>query len=98
MSHVSPARTVRALCLNCCAGSPQEVRLCPAASCPFWPWRFGKNPRTVLRQHPELLDPEHVRRMGEAQCRRELGLPQQPVQIVTISPSSRDKETDHHGQ
>ena len=46
MGHepMSPMQAIRARCLDCCAGSPHEVRLCPATSCPSWPFRTGKNP------------------------------------------------------
>jgi len=46
MSHepMSPIAVIRAKCLDCCAGSPHEVRLCAAATCPSWPFRLGKNP------------------------------------------------------
>ena len=40
----SPARAIRAKCLDCCCGSSQEVRLCPATDCPLFPFRFGRNP------------------------------------------------------
>lgn len=39
-----PMEAIRAKCLDCCAGSPNEVRLCVAVSCPSWPFRTGKNP------------------------------------------------------
>lgn len=35
---------IRAKCLDCCAGSPHEVRLCVAVVCPSWPFRMGTNP------------------------------------------------------
>jgi len=40
----SPMEVIRAKCLDCCAGSAQEVRYCVAASCPSWPYRMGSNP------------------------------------------------------
>jgi hypothetical protein len=41
---MSPAEALRARCLDCCGGSQQEVRFCPATDCPSWPFRMGKNP------------------------------------------------------
>jgi hypothetical protein len=38
----STLKLIRAYCLWCCAGQRHEVRLCPAASCPLWEYRFGK--------------------------------------------------------
>lgn len=37
-------KVIRAKCLDCCAGQPGEVRSCPAAGCPLWPYRMGTNP------------------------------------------------------
>lgn len=50
MGHerLSQGEAIRAKCLDCCAGSPHEVRLCVAVACPSWPFRMGSNPyRTV---------------------------------------------------
>lgn len=50
LGHEPMAATaaIRAHCLDCCAGSADEVRKCIATCCPSWPWRMGLNPwRTV---------------------------------------------------
>ena len=50
MGHLamSPGAALRARCLDCCAGSADEVRKCMALDCPAWPFRMGANPwRTV---------------------------------------------------
>jgi hypothetical protein len=46
MGHrpMSPLRAIRAHCLDCCAGSAQEVAKCMALRCPSWPFRMGSNP------------------------------------------------------
>jgi hypothetical protein len=46
LGHVpmSPLRTIRAHCLDCCGGSAQEVGKCMALRCPSWPFRMGSNP------------------------------------------------------
>jgi hypothetical protein len=43
MGHrpMSPLRAIRAHCLDCCAGSAQEVAKCMALRCPSWPFRMG---------------------------------------------------------
>jgi hypothetical protein len=41
---MSPMEAIRARCLDCCAGSSDEVRKCVAIACPSWPFRTGKNP------------------------------------------------------
>jgi hypothetical protein len=46
MKHepMSPMEAIRAKCLDCCAGSDHEIRLCVAMTCPSWPFRMSKNP------------------------------------------------------
>ena len=43
-ARMSPLKALRLRCLDCCCGSPREVRLCPAVDCPAWPFRMGTNP------------------------------------------------------
>ena len=43
-SAMSPLKALRLRCIDCCAGSSLEVRLCTAVSCPSWPFRMGRNP------------------------------------------------------
>ena len=40
----SPIAAIRAKCLDCCAGSPSEVRKCVSIKCPLWGMRMGSNP------------------------------------------------------
>ena len=40
----SPIKAIKAKCLDCCCGQREEVKLCPATTCPLWAFRFGKNP------------------------------------------------------
>ncbi|SDB39811.1 hypothetical protein SAMN05660653_01894 [Desulfonatronum thiosulfatophilum] len=54
----NPLKAIRAKCLECCGGSPKEVRLCTDASCVLHPFRTGKNPfprrkRALAKQTPE---------------------------------------------
>jgi hypothetical protein len=46
MGHVpmSPMEALRARCLDCCAGSAQEVAQCMQLRCVAWPFRTGKSP------------------------------------------------------
>ena len=41
---LTPMEVIRAKCLDCCAGSAQEVRYCVAVDCPSWLYRMGSNP------------------------------------------------------
>ena len=43
-SAMSPLKALRLRCIDCCAGSSLEARLCTAVSCPSWPFRMGRNP------------------------------------------------------
>jgi hypothetical protein len=66
----SPMQAIREHCLDCCAGSPNEVRLCTAVRCAKWPFRMGANPwrapvseerreagrRAALKMHAALAD------------------------------------------
>jgi len=42
--RVSPLEAIRAFCVECSGGSPQEARLCQAISCQLWPFRSGGHP------------------------------------------------------
>lgn len=42
--RMSPLQALRLRCIDCCAGSINEVRLCPAVACASWPFRLGSNP------------------------------------------------------
>ena len=46
LSHarMSPLKALRLRCVDCCAGSAHEVRLCVSVTCPSWPFRMGSNP------------------------------------------------------
>ena len=41
---MTPLKSIRAKCLDCCCDQAQEVRFCPSQTCPLWPFRMGKNP------------------------------------------------------
>lgn len=41
----TPLKAIRKKCLDCCANSPKEVRLCRSDGCPLYSFRFGKNPK-----------------------------------------------------
>lgn len=36
------AKAIRLRCLDCCAGSSHEVKLCTAYGCGNWPYRLGR--------------------------------------------------------
>lgn len=46
MVILTPIKSIRLKCLDCCCGSPKEVELCPIMDCPLYSYRFGKRPTT----------------------------------------------------
>lgn len=55
----NPIKVIRAKCLDCCCGSPKEVRLCPVIDCTLHVFRFGNNPyrkqRVLSEEQKRLL-------------------------------------------
>ena len=45
-NRVTKGRAIRLKCLDCCAGSEVEVRLCHTLTCPLWPYRMAREDRT----------------------------------------------------
>ncbi|HGJ65017.1 TPA: hypothetical protein ENS27_06450 [bacterium] len=45
---MTPSKSVRAYCLDCCCGSAYEVKLCPAGDCPIHPYRLGNRPSNCV--------------------------------------------------
>ena len=50
MKKNTPLKIIRAKCLDCCVGSPGEVRKCTAFDCPLHPFRFGKRPKPTREE------------------------------------------------
>ena len=44
MNKLTPIKSIRLKCLDCCAGIPKEVRECPIEECPLYQFRLGTNP------------------------------------------------------
>ncbi len=58
---LTPLKAIRLRCIDCCAGSVNEVRLCTVHGCPLYPFRFGKNPF----RKPRNLTEEQRRELAE---------------------------------
>jgi hypothetical protein len=73
MGHVamSPIEAIRERCLDCCAGSAQEVAKCMALRCSSWPFRMGKSPwhKPPSNEQREAMR-ERGRRLARAQKSR----------------------------
>lgn len=59
--RISRGKAIRLKCLECSGGSPNEVKLCPAESCPLHPFRFGKDPYREKRE----ISPERREQMKQ---------------------------------
>ena len=47
---LTPIKSIRAYCLDCCCGSWVEVKQCPSSKCVLFPYRLGKRPRKDFEQ------------------------------------------------
>jgi hypothetical protein len=47
---LSPLKTIRAKCLDCCVFQYAEVLHCSAIKCPLHPYRMGRRPQTLARK------------------------------------------------
>ena len=65
----SPLKALRQRCLDCSGGSPNEVTLCAAESCPSWPFRLGKNPYRTVRVMTEEQRAEAAERLRKARVK-----------------------------
>ena len=51
--NLTPMKAIRAKCLDCSGGNPNEVKLCPVEKCSLYPFRLGKNPYSKRREYTE---------------------------------------------
>jgi hypothetical protein len=72
------AAVIRARCLDCCAGSPNEVRYCVARKCPSWPYRMGTSPWRVKREMSAEEKENLTVRLAEARKNRRLPVKETP--------------------
>ena len=52
----SPLKQIRKQCLECCCESVKSVRFCHSTDCPLWFLRFGKFPKTVIREYGKKFE------------------------------------------
>lgn len=52
-NKMTPIKAIKAKCLDCCCGQREEVRECPAKTCPLWQFRLGKNPNRARNMTDE---------------------------------------------
>ena len=49
--RITRGKAIRLKCLDCCGGSSNEVKLCPAVNCPLHPFREGHYPFRTKREY-----------------------------------------------
>ena len=52
----SELKAIRMKCLDCSAGSSNEIEHCPVIECPLWTHRFNMTPRTALRKGRNVVE------------------------------------------
>ncbi len=53
IKRITPLKAIRLKCLDCCCGSPKEVKLCTVEKCPLHSFREGHNPYIEKRELTE---------------------------------------------
>jgi hypothetical protein len=94
MGHVpmSPLKSIRARCLDCCAGSAQEVSKCMQLRCPSWPFRMGTSP---YRKTPSDEQREAMQERGRRLAKANKSLPSNAEDRETGQSPSPDKTVDN---
>lgn len=64
----SPLKAIRANCLQCVGGSPNEVKLCTSRACYLYPFRFGRNPYTKKREYTDEEKEQMRERLAKARA------------------------------
>lgn len=54
VKRLTPMRAIKAKCLDCCCGSRQEVKVCPAMDCTLWIFRTGHKQAEKARHTPAI--------------------------------------------
>lgn len=58
MAITAPLKAIRAKCIDCSAGSVEEIRACAVTTCPLFAFRAGRNPYRTKR---ELTDEQKAK-------------------------------------
>jgi len=56
---ITPIKSIRANCLDCCCGSYKEVRLCTIKNCNSYPYRMGTRPSKATLESIEAFYEEN---------------------------------------
>ena len=66
----NPVKAIRAFCLECCGGSPYDVKDCSSRECNLYPFRLGKNPYRTRREMTEEQRAAAAERLAVARQKR----------------------------
>ena len=67
---MTPIKAIRAFCLDCCGGSPSEVKQCVSQNCPLFAFRLGHNPNIQPREMTDEQREAAAARLANARARR----------------------------
>lgn len=73
----TPIKAIRLKCLDCCAGSSHEVKLCPIQDCSLYHYRLGKNPNRKGRELTEEQKEVMRERLKKAREQKQYTLTQE---------------------
>lgn len=54
MNILTPMKSIRAKCIDCCCGQFKEVKTCTVKTCALWPYRLGKRPLKKTADEKEI--------------------------------------------
>ena len=52
---MTPLKAIRAKCMECSNGQPNEVKFCPIPDCALYKYRSGKSGRKISPEHRAKL-------------------------------------------
>lgn len=62
-TKLTPLKSIRAKCLDCCCGQSAEIKNCTVEKCPLYPYRLGKTGRTrTMTEEQKAAFVERVQR------------------------------------
>lgn len=89
-------KAIRRKCLDCCAGSANEVKLCGAEECPLYVYRFGKIPAEVPTYDDGIIltEEEIEKRKENGRRLREIMNRKRAEKAAAISTEEGEEEDD----
>ncbi len=93
MDMLTPMKAIRAKCLDCSAGSANEVKLCPVTSCPLFPYRFGKNPNLQKERTPAQLEALRNGRVAFGSVDNSVHSSENPTAESNYTPATKTAES-----